>query len=88
MTDRWVLLIHRRARKELDALGRSMKARVVAAIDCLTDEPRPFGCAKLRPQVETYRLRVGDYRIIYIVSDRDKTVTIVRVKHRQGAHKD
>ena len=87
MTDRWVLSIHRRARRELDALGRSMEARAVVAIDSLTDEPCPRGCTKLHLQVETYRLRVGDYRVIYSVSDRDKTATILRVKHRQGAYK-
>ena len=76
-----------RAQKDLDALPPDAWARVCAAIDGLRVEPRPRGCIKLRGGANTFRIRVGIYRIIYDVHDDDSLVFVLRVKHRRDAYR-
>jgi mRNA interferase RelE/StbE len=55
-------------------------------IDDLANTPRPFGCEKLTNS-EEYKLRVGVYRVIYLIDDKAQTVTIYRVKHRREVYR-
>lgn len=64
------LRLTRSARKELEALPDVVLARVARAVDALPADPRPRGCKKLRGASDLWRVRVGDYRIIYHVDDR------------------
>lgn len=75
--------VERRARKELARLPRQSQERIVAAIEGLAETPRPAGClpVKAAPQ-GTYRIRVGDYRIVYAVVDGDSVVVIARITRR------
>ncbi len=61
--------------------------RILARIDALRDDPRPPGCEKLSAQ-ERYRIRQGDYRILYSVLDEIVTVEIVKVGHRRDVYRE
>ncbi len=69
-----------RARREFEKLATTHQGRLVAAIDHLEDNPRPAGVKKLTGLI--YRLRVGDWRIIYAVLDRERRVVIVKIARR------
>jgi mRNA interferase RelE/StbE len=74
------------AKKELDQLPKKTAQRILQAIRRLVDEPRPRGCKKLAGQNNAYRIRVGDYRVIYAVFDESITVFVVRIRHRKDAY--
>ena len=76
------VLIFRRAQKKLADIPLRDFGRVKGSIDALSDNPRPQGCLKLtgRPG---WRIRVGDYRVIYEVDDPNRTVTVVDVGNRK-----
>lgn len=76
----------RPARKELEALPAMVVNRIVPKIDALAREPRPSGCRKLRGEKFLWRIRVGDYRVIYGVYDDRRVVDIVAVRHRSKAY--
>ncbi len=75
------------ALKELDAIG-SKKARkhMVQTIRALAEDPRPSGCRKLSGK-DKYRIRCGDYRIVYGVQDADMSLTVVKIGHRRDAYR-
>jgi mRNA interferase RelE/StbE len=79
--------IARRAVKALTALPRKEQQRIRAAIDLLADNPRPPGCVALAGETRAYRVRVGDYRIIYEVFDDRLVVHVVRVGHRPDVYR-
>ena len=80
------ILIKQSAEKELDALPRKMYDRIVDRLLVLEETPRPVGIKKLRGQ-ESYRLRVGDYRILYTIEDKTNTVTIYAIGHRRDIYR-
>ena len=75
------------AAKELEKLPRQMVSRVVAAIKGLAENPYPQGVRKLAGFEHTYRVLVGDYRILYDVLDKRLVVEIIRIRHRKDAYK-
>ena len=81
------LLIKRSAEQDLRRLSRVVFQRVNTKILTLRDEPRPPGVRKLAGPLEGWRIRVGDYRILYQINDSEQTVTIVRVRHRRDAYR-
>jgi mRNA interferase RelE/StbE len=80
------LFIKPSAARELDALPTKDRKRVVTRIQHLASEPRPSGTEKLSGQ-EKYRLRQGDYRVLYSVDDDDRSIVIVKVAHRREAYR-
>ncbi len=72
--------------RELRRLDTRMLPAIIAALDALAVEPRPLGVKKLVGSKSTYRIRVGDYRIIYEINDGTLTVTVVRAAHRKDAY--
>jgi mRNA interferase RelE/StbE len=80
------VLIKPSAVKELETVPRKDRARIVSKIQALGGVPRPAGCEKLSGH-EQYRLRQGRYRIVYSVSDRDKSVVVVKIAHRREAYR-
>ena len=69
-----------RAQRELDKLPAQDLARIVAALQQLGGDPRPFGSKKLRASI--YRIRVGDWRIIYAVFDKDNLIIVGKIARR------
>jgi mRNA interferase RelE/StbE len=76
----------RSARKELESLEISQVQRIFLKIEALAKEPRPKGCRKLRGEKNLWRIRVGDYRVIYAVHDDKEVVDIIAVRHRSAAY--
>jgi mRNA interferase RelE/StbE len=74
------------AEKELDRLPLIFHNRIVERILSLEENPRPKGIKKLSGR-EEYRLRAGDYRILYIINDKDRIVTVMAVGHRREVYK-
>jgi mRNA interferase RelE/StbE len=83
---KYSLDIKRSAQKELDALDDSVFSRIDRKILSLADDPRPAGCKKLKGYKDQWRVRVGDWRVVYIIEDAANLVTVTRVAHRRGVY--
>jgi len=77
------LSITRRAEKEIRQLDRQTKNRILEAINALANQPRPAGCRKVLSEEGVWRIRVGDWRIGYLVDDKDDAITIIRIANRK-----
>jgi mRNA interferase RelE/StbE len=75
------------AERELAALDSPIQRRIAARIDALADTPRPAGAKKLQGGKSTWRVRVGDYRILYEVVDERVIVLVVKVGHRREVYR-
>ncbi|MBI2843494.1 MAG: type II toxin-antitoxin system RelE/ParE family toxin [Armatimonadetes bacterium] len=87
MPDVYRIEIRPAARREMEALHAPMLTRVTQAISSLSSDPRPRGCKKLAGSKVDYRLRVGDYRVLYEVFDAVKLVRVYRIRHRREAYR-
>ncbi len=79
------LFILRRAQKELSKIVGKDYERIKWSILTLSSNPRPRGCVKLVAR-EAWRIRVGNYRVIYEINDKEKVVTILHVGHRRDIY--
>lgn len=80
------VFITRPAQKQIEALPLGIRRLIVAKIGTLSSDPRPHGSQKLADD-DKYRLRQGNYRIVYTVEDDIVTVTVVRVAHRSNVYR-
>jgi mRNA interferase RelE/StbE len=80
------VLIKRSAAKELETVPRKDRVRIAAKIELLAGDPRPPASEKLSGE-EKYRLRQGDYRILYLIEDASSTVTVVKIGHRREVYR-
>ena len=76
----------RSTRKELEALPNSLIIRIFSKIESLSLEPRPVKCRKLQGFTNLWRIRIGDYRVIYSIDDATETIDIIAVRHRREAY--
>lgn len=74
------------ADRKIDLLDGSVRPRVIRAIQALRSDPRPAGCKKMAGS-ELWRIRVGDYRIVYSIEDAQLIVLVVRVGHRREIYR-
>ncbi|XHX80102.1 MAG: type II toxin-antitoxin system RelE/ParE family toxin [Stenomitos frigidus ULC029] len=74
------------AQRQLKKLTLAVQKDLIALIESLSDEPRPSGCKKLKQRPNQYRVRSGDYRIIYSVEDMSLTVRVIKVGHRRDVY--
>lgn len=72
-----------RAEKDLERLPTDVKVRIIRKIEVLSENPRPYGVEKLSGEEGFYRIRVGDYRVIYKIQDNILLVLVLRVGHRK-----
>ena len=77
----------RSARKELQNLDPQVARRILREIGALTANPRPSGVVKLEGAIDLWRCRVGEWRVVYRISDQDRLVDIVAVRHRKDAYR-
>lgn len=82
----YTVVVSRPAQKEIRSLDQVVRGRILQALRALAIEPRPSGCRKLVGAQNRWRIRVGDYRIIYSVNDTDHLVEIIGVRHRSKAY--
>lgn len=71
-----------KAAKQFAALESDVQGRIQPRIDALAADPRPEGCRKLTDMKGAYRIRIGDFRVVYTVDDEIEVVAIVRVGDR------
>ncbi|MFH0847028.1 MAG: type II toxin-antitoxin system RelE/ParE family toxin [Chloroflexota bacterium] len=81
------IVFARSARKELQALSHAVAKRILKKVELLASSPRPSGCKKLRGHSNLWRIRVGEYRIIYDIDDDSRVVDISVVRHRSETYR-
>lgn len=87
MAGRFTVTVAPAAERQLTALDPPIRSRIVRALLALETEPRPSGCAKLQGAVDLYRIKVGEYRVIYQVQDRELVVLVVKLGHRKDIYR-
>jgi mRNA interferase RelE/StbE len=83
----YTVVFARSARRELERLEVGMARRIISRVEALAEDPRPQGCVKLQGAADLWRIRVGDYRVIYSVDDNARLVDIRVVRHRRDAYR-
>ena len=74
------------AEKELRKLPHEAIPRIIATIRALGDEPRPYGCLKLSGS-QSWRIRIGDYRVIYDIDDKIQKIDVLHIGHRREVYR-
>jgi mRNA interferase RelE/StbE len=82
----YAITFARSARKELEELDTTVVSRIFQKIEALAREPRPAGCRKLKGSRDLWRIRIGDYRVLYAVNDNECLVDMIAVRHRSKAY--
>ncbi len=83
---RYIVEVSDAADAQLKSLDGSVRGRVIKRIQALKEEPRPSGCKKL-VNSEYWRIRIGDYRVVYSIEDARLLVMVVRVGHRRELYR-
>ena len=78
----------RSARKELERLPGDVADRVLGKVETLAGNPRPAGVIKLHGQKTLWRLRIGDYRVVYSIDDFSKMIDVSVIRHRRDVYRD
>jgi len=86
MSDIYKIIITKSAQKEIQKLQKPELPRILTAIKSLSSDPRPSGCKKLVGLHNIYRIRIGDYRVLYAIEDQIRIVEIDAVRHRREAY--
>jgi mRNA interferase RelE/StbE len=81
------VLLERAAEKDLSRLPAETHDRVIEAIQALASNPRPVGCRKLTGSKHDWRIRAGDYRVVYEIADVIRVVRVNRVRHRREVYR-
>jgi mRNA interferase RelE/StbE len=81
------VLLERAAERDLRRLSNEVHERVIAAIRALAHDPRPAGCRKLTGSKNDWRIRVGDWRVVYQIADAARIVRVNRVRHRGDVYR-
>ncbi len=80
------VILHRTAEKELDRLPSKVHRRITTKLLSLENEPRPFGVQKLHGH-DGYRIRVGDFRILYLINDQKQIVEVIAIGDRRDVYR-
>ena len=75
------------AEREFLRLPKAERRRIGERVEALAEKPRPAGCVKLSGVANLWRIRVGDYRVIYAIHDAVEVLTITRVGHRRDVYR-
>ena len=84
----YTVTVARPARKELEKLPDPIAQRMLAKIEALAVTPRPHGASKLQGEKYLWRIRVGDYRVVYSVDDTVKVVDVSVIRHRRDVYRN
>jgi mRNA interferase RelE/StbE len=76
------------AQRQFKKLTLAIQENLLALIEILSEDPRPLGCKKLKGRKNQYRVRSGDYRIIYSVEDASLVVEVIKVGHRRDVYEE
>lgn len=75
------------AERDIKRLPRPIQIQIIRRIDKLADDPRPHGVEKITGSDHTYRVRSGDYRILYTINDRELLVLVVKIGDRKEVYR-
>ena len=81
------IYLEKSAEKDLRKLPVSIFERVLVHLRALSVDPRPPGCHKITGSKRDWRIRIGDYRMIYEIDDQARTVKVMRVRHRREVNR-
>lgn len=81
------IVYKRSASEELLQLPVHTARKVKSAINSLSESPRPHNCKKLKGSLNEYRIRIGNYRVIYTIADTILIVTIIKIAHRKEVYR-
>jgi mRNA interferase RelE/StbE len=85
---RYAVVLRKSAARELSKLPKAAQQRIAQEIDGLAVNPRPQGVKKLAGADQLFRVRVGDYRVVYTIEDQRLIVEVIRVRHRKDVYRD
>lgn len=83
----YVVSLTSQAEKDLRKLPKAVAERVAKALRALAEAPRPSGVKKLQAVDNAYRIRIGDYRIVYEIIDQQVTVIVIKIGHRREVYR-
>jgi mRNA interferase RelE/StbE len=76
------------AGREIERIGtKTDRRRIVARIGELAEQPRPAGCEKLAGRDDCYRIRAGDYRVVYSIDDARRLIVVLKIGHRREVYR-
>ncbi len=81
------VFLERAAERDLKRISVRQFHRIISEIKSLSTEARPRGCRKISGSENDWRIRIGDYRVVYEIDDKEKVVRIMRVKHRRDVYR-
>ena len=81
------VFLERAAEKDLKPLSQKLHHRIISAIQALAKNPRPAGCRKLIGAEADWRIRAGDYRVVYEIDDESGVTRVNRVRHRREVYR-
>ncbi len=84
---KYAVRLDSRARKTLDRLPGDVYGRIIRKLKAIEDDPRPPGVEKLTGMEDLYRVRVGDWRIVYAIRDRELLIIVIRIGHRREVYR-
>lgn len=76
----------RSALKELESYDNELLNRIFSRIESLSEQPRPHGCIKLKGNNDLWRIRIGNYRVLYSIDDNQNIVDIISIGHRKDIY--
>jgi mRNA interferase RelE/StbE len=85
--EKYKLVFRKSVARDLRRIPNRDLKRILSTIDSLAAEPRPAGCEKLSGQERRFRVRQGDYRVIYEIKDDEVVVVVVKVGHRRDIYR-
>lgn len=83
----YAIVFARSARKELQSLDPQVARRILKQVEVLVANPRPAGVVKLEGATDLWRIRVGEWRVVYRIVDRDRLIDVIAVRHRRDAYR-
>jgi len=81
------IIVPKPVQKQLNNILTNERDRILSAIRMLAEVPRPLGVKKLKISEDTYRIRIGDYRVIYEIQDQDLIILLLSVGHRKDVYR-
>jgi len=84
---KYSIFYKRSASEELLQLPANIAHKVKAAINNLSENPRPHGCKKLKDSVNEYRIRISNYRVIYTITDTILNIIVIKIAHRKDVYR-
>jgi len=81
------VLLERRAERDIKRLPKEVFDRIIPHLKALSENPKPSGCRKISGSRSDWRIRIGDYRVIYEVSEQEHAVKVMRIRHRKNVYR-